>query len=373
MARRGNRWTRQAALEALLRFGPELSGLKALQREAEGQFRSSVHGARATARGTVQAVRGAKPEVRDIYHDARHATKDIGQVIGPDMAGVPASLQAAISQETTGFRNRMAESQAAALTDLTQQRVAAQAGKGAAIRSARDEFANQIQQVLQRRLDLAQEQGAYTSLRVGELRQEAQKRADQFALKQMGLTQSERNSIRSSGIDPNTGKPIPGGRLDPKTEKGKKGRATRAQIGSAQDTVGLANSWVTRLRHAGLDRHDIAQVLLSGRESSTVQIHDPSTGKPVYNPDGTPKTKKVSAVPKIASQLLLSATLDQHFGGYVSEATRRKLHRRGIYLTDLGLVNLRDYRRKNKPRPHGGPPSSGAGGYPYGPGSGSVH
>jgi hypothetical protein len=385
--RRQGRFASRAALEALLRFGPQVSGLTELQRAAEDQFSSSVKGARAAARGTVQAVRAARPQVRDVYHDAAHASKDIAQVIGPNMAGVPASLQAAIAQEQTGFGNRLQESKAAALTDLTSRGVAAREGKGAAIRAARDDFAGQLQQILRQRIDLAGQQGAFQALRQGELRDEAQKRADQFALKQMGLTQEERNSLRSSGLDPDTGKPIPGGKLDPTTKgkgKGKGSRATEEQIGNAQDAVQLAIHEARTLQHLGATRGEIAEMLTSGAKDQEIALHNPQSGKALYwkagekgNEDGSktgqPKTRKVPGVPQIKSQLLLSAALDHIFSGYVSRQNERRLHSRGLWVRDLDLLTHHQYRRKHRPRPHGGRPSQGAAGYPFGPGSGQVH
>lgn len=331
MARR-NRWANRAALEALLKYGPAVGELADLQRAAQSDFSSSVKGARASAHGTVQAVRAARPEIRDVYADAKGASQGVSDVIG-DTSGLPASMQAALTQEQTGFGNRLAEERADALTDLTSRGVAAREGKGAAIRAARDDYAGQLQQILAKRLDLAGQQGTYTSLRTSELQDEAQKRADQFALKQLGLDQSERNSIRSSGVDPDTGKPLPG-----KGPKSSRPRATETQIGAAQDHLGTAQSWITRLQKAGLDRGDISTVLQSGREERTIALHDPSTGKPLYNTDGTPKTKKISGVPKIESVLLLSAALDQAFGGFVSKKNQSALHRRGIYIRDLGLT-----------------------------------
>lgn len=337
--RRQGRWANQAALEALLKFGPEAAGLLELQRAAQGNFRGSVRSARAAARGTVQAVRAARPEVRDIYSDAAGATRQVSDVIG-DTSGLPASMRAAIAQEQTGYQNRLGEERAAAMTDLTSRRVGAIEGRGAAIRSARDKFADDLAKILQSKMDLAQRQGAFTQLRTGELRQAAQERADKFALKTLGL-----------GFDPKTGLPLPGGPAD-RDANGRPGsqgggnRATNAQIAAAQDVAGQATSWITRLKGLGLGRGDIAVALQSGREERVIPLHDPSTGKPLYNTDGTPKTKKVPGVPQVKSQLLLSAALDQAFKGYVSQSNWKRLAKRGLRPADLGFVTYRQWKRR---------------------------
>lgn len=348
--RRGGRWANQAALEALLRFGPEQSGLAELQQAAQGQFTTGVRQAVAGRRAIGQAITAARPDVAAIYNRAGERTGDINAVLGGSMANAPASLQAAMAQEQAGFGRRLEESRADALTGLKDRRIAAREGEVTAVRAARDEFANTLQQIMRRKLDLQRESGAFTALRTGELRQAAQERADQFAMQQADLTQRERNSLRSAGIDPDTGKAIPGGPLtDGKGGKGNKGRgwASQEQHAAAQDQVDLAIREAGQLRKLGASRAEIADLLSGGAEDEEIALHDPQTGKPLYNPDGTPKTRRVPGVPKIASQALLSAALDQVFNGYLTPANYRRLRARRLRVEDLpALVTYKDWRRK---------------------------
>jgi hypothetical protein len=62
-----------------------------------------------------------------------------------------------------------------------------------------------------------------------------------------GGGQSERNSLRSAGIDPKTGRPIPGGKLDPK-RAGKKGGPTGSQYLNWQTSIEDIASAAKRLR-----------------------------------------------------------------------------------------------------------------------------
>jgi len=344
--KRGGRWANQAALESLLRFGPEYSGLRELQLAAQQQFTTGVRQATAGRRAVGQAIGAARPEVRAIYDRAGERTGETNAVLGGSMANAPASLQAALAQEQAGFSNRLEESKAAALTDLKERRVSAREGEHTAIRAARDEFANTLQQVMRRKMDLQREEGTFTALRTGELRQAAQERADQFALKEMDLTQSERNSLRSAGIDPNTGRPIPGG---PLTDGGggSNGRdwATPTQHGAAGDAIQLAMSEARNLKKLGGTRQEVAELLKSGADDDEIHLHDPQTGKPLYNEDGTPKTRRIPGVQQVKSQLLLSAALDEIFDGYVSKTNVRRLHSRGLRIRDLPLTTHRDWRR----------------------------
>lgn len=349
--RRGGRWANQAALEALLRFGPEQSGLAELQQAALGQFTTSVRQAHAGRRAIGQAITAARPEVAQIYRRAGERTGDINEVLGQSMANAPASLQAAMAQEQAGFGRRLEESRADALTDLKDRRVSAREGEVTAVRAARDELAGTIAQVARRNLDLRREQGAFTALRTGELRQAATERADRLAWQQAQLSAGERKSLRSAGIDPDTGKPIPGGPLtDGKGGKGKggpggRGWASQEQHAAAQDMVDLAIREAGQLKKLGASRAEIADMLTNGAEDQEIALHDPQTGKPLYNPDGTPKTKRVPGVPSIKSQTLLSAALDMATLGYITPKTYKRLRARRLRVQDLpSLVTYRAWR-----------------------------
>lgn len=361
--RRGGRWANQAALEALLRFGPEQSGLAELQLAAQQQFTTGVRQANAGRRAIGQAISAARPDVRAIYNRADDRVGNINAVLGDSMAAAPASLQAAMAQEQAGFGRRLEESRADALTGLKERRIAAREGEVTAVRAARDEFAGTLAQIMRRKLDLAREQGTFTALRTGELRQAARERADQFAMQQAELTQSERNSLRSAGIDPNTGQAIPGGRLDPDANnrpgdqsdgKGNKGRgwASQEQHAAAQDMVDLAIREAATLRKAAeasngrVSREEIADLLTSGADDQEIALHDPQTGRPLYNKDGTPKTRRIPGVPQIKSQTLLDAALDMAFLGYITPKNYRRLRARRLRVADLpSLTTYRDWRR----------------------------
>jgi len=348
--RRRNRFSDQAALEALLRFGPELSGLRELQLAAQQQFTTGVRQATAGRRAIGQAITAAQPDVRAIYNRAGDRVENTNAVLGSSMEGAPASLQAALAQEQSGFSNRLEESRADALTDLKGRRVAAREGEHTAIRAARDEFANTLAQVMRRNLDLQRERGAFTAMRSGELRQAAQERADQFALKEMDLTQSERNSLRSAGIDPSTGKPIPGGPLTDGGGRagGRGGRATNEKHLEWETTIEqIAN---TAKRYRGkMSRAEIVEKLKAGRPQQTIRV-DPETGEPLPNPATLP------AIPQFDADLRMTAALDMALDGHLSRATQRKLHRAGFSVKRLNLTSYGDWRQ--------GIMNSGAGQHP---------
>lgn len=344
--RRSNRWASQAAQLRLVRYGPEESGLNELVRQAEGDYRTGLAQARGNAQGTISTIDQAIPNVRDIYENAgltqaRAASTFAGDA-GKVAPGSPLAAAASLEQQV-GIRH-LNEAQASALTGLQDQRAAAKSGQTFASNKARSDFLETVGKVMQRRQDLAGEEGAFTASTAQQLMQADLDRQQQADIAGAKLSQQERNSLRSAGIDPDTGSPIPNGKLDPKAKKNGRGSggATNEQIGAAQDAVQETLGWARRLRQQGLGRGDVAAALSAGREAADVPLHDPSTGKALFNPDGTPKTKRRGGIPAAKSQLLLSAALDVVYRGYVSPEVLRKLHSRGLKLKDLGLPSSRD-------------------------------
>ena len=327
--KRRNPWASEAAQEALVRYGPEISALNELQNEATSGYDTSVLQAKRGARGVVSQVAAERPAVRQIYDraglsQARTATTLEGDTAS--LGGVADSIKAGASLEQTVGLRHLREAKAAALTDLSNRAVAAREGRVFAVNQAKTDLAKTLAQIFQRRVDLGNEMGAFQSSTANQLLQADLDRKSQQAIAGARLDQQERDSLRSAGIDPNTGQPIKNGKLDPnsplnrsRTGKGgsgsggKGGRLTPGQVGTAQDTATLALDWATRLRNAGLSRPDVQQALLNGRDAQAgTQLHDPTTGKPLYNKDGTPRmTKGRPKVPAIGSQVLLAAALDE--------------------------------------------------------------
>lgn len=350
------RYAEQAALEALVRFGPELSGLAELQRTAQGNYATGIAQARQTAAGITSAARAAKPEIVDVYNDAGGRLTQTDRMVAGDLAALGpsgAAIRAAAKVESGASRSRLREARANSVRDLAERRVQAQSGRAFAVQNARRQLVDDLGKVQRRRADVLREQGAFTASTLGDLLQADMDRRTRLAISKMGararlqisragLSQSERNSIRSSGFDPDTGRPIPGGKADPnrpsaRGRSGKSGWATQTQMARAADAVGTARQWAKRLLAAGVSREAIIAGLSSGRSERRVPIHDPVTGKPVYNRDGTPKERVIAGLPKVGSTLLIQAALEAEQNGYVSRRTQRALHRRGLRLSVLGL------------------------------------
>lgn len=368
--RRPSRWASEAALQALIRYGPEESGLRALKREARGTYRSTVRGARGAARGIVGEVRAVTPQTREAYDEAGlAAARTAHSVVDPALKGLPRnSLTAAVKIEQGDFQRNLQESRAAELADLGSRRVSAREGAAFAVTNAAAERNASLAKIAERGLDLRREKGAFAASTMATLEDDARQRRQQLRIALAGLQQSaqnsrrsarqsERNSLRSAGIDPNTGRPIPGGRLDPKAPGKKKGGPTGAQYLNWQTSIEDISAAAKRLRNAkdrqgrplNLSRAQIVAKLSAGRPAQTLLVD--RHGNPL--PEGlSPQEKKArgatrQALPAIRAypaDLRMSAALDIALFGHLTPATQRRLHRAGFNLKRLGLRTYGQYR-----------------------------
>jgi hypothetical protein len=320
--RRGtNRFASQAALEALVRFGPELSGLKELQRSAQSNFLTAVNQARGSANSIVGTIDSAMPQVSKIYDDAGLKQAAVaGTLMHKDVAGlsgVADSIKAGASLEAAGAANRLNESRSSALTDLSQQKVRARQGEQFAIGNARDQFVSAVEKILNRKQDLRREQGAFKAATINDL---AEAEANRVLKRQEGAANRE-NARDIAGVDEN-GQIVKGGPKDPKVKKDAEGKKvnTDLQHGELDDKVGSARRQVEGLK-AGRNRKQIMDILVNGRPAQTVEV------------DGA--EVKLPGIDK-RSPLVARAAIELYFDKKISRKTLKKLHARGFSVKKLG-------------------------------------
>jgi hypothetical protein len=320
------------------RYGPEISALAALMRQAEEDRDTSYRQAKSGRQFTVGAVDQARPMIANAYTGAKNAI-------------APAFAQSG-GIEATALNARMGEAQALANYQLQGRRVSAVEGEQAA-----RNFTSDRAKIGQRATDLARESGAFTASTIQDLIGADTKAATDLAGRQATLTQQERNSQRSAGIDPDTGQPIPGGKLDPKANKPK------GAGWASQEAQTAAGSEISRLINAAkgemgndVTRADVADLLRTGipKASKVVYENVPilnAQGKPTgrtkrqpkLNGDGTPVTVDDPGVNAAKSQLLLTAALDMAYDGHLSRRTQDLLHKNRIQIAPLGLVTFNDW------------------------------
>jgi hypothetical protein len=239
-------------------------------------------------------------------------------------------------------------------------------GEGAAKLAALRDYASDRAKIGQRAVDLSREQGAFITGEVGSMASaDAKANAAANALNAR-LTQSERASLRSAGIDPDTGKPIPLGPIDPNAPKNQpkpraRGSRTAARGGRPRPSRPQQGTRSSGSSQRRTTTRRPARTATSRRSTSSPGA--PKSSKPVYdtveikkngkvvghkqvkrlNPDGTPVTSDDPGFDAAKSQLLASVALDMAYDGHISRRNQKLLHARGIQLKPLGLVTFGEW------------------------------
>jgi hypothetical protein len=333
------RYRQQAKDLAVVRYGPELGALTALLKQAQ-QTRSEQLGSARTANAAIQSSLDlARPEARNVYTAAQRTANAQNAITAPSLAALPAGnpYSAAAAIEQSGLKGRLAESEAATLSELSQRRVDAAAGYAGTRRQAQRDYGKTLGQLGDRGRGITQEMGAYIGSTIADLTgADAKSRAEAKRIAAQ-INASRGNAWIAAGADPVTHQPIPGGRLDPDAPQNqpdvkKPSKPTGADRTAAAD-YSKAQKWIERLDNPALRkqvgsnrkaaRHAIAENLLLG---------NPKAGIP--------------AVPRP----VLSAALDMYFDREISNNTVKLLHQLGYKVGRLpGTVTRRQRGRRRPP------------------------
>jgi len=341
---RRSRFAEDAALQALVRYGPEETGLQALAQQAKADYGVSVRQAQTTGDLTLQAAKEAIPGVARIYDQAGLDQAKTASLVSPELAQLSGPgagvLQRGGALEVAQQLANLRASKASALEDLTTRQVAARQGQQYGILNARQKYVSDIQKILAQSQGLARQKGAFTASTINSLAEAAagrQNRKDVARISQEGqnarqedqqnftASQKERDrKLRRELADKPKGT-LPGGtKLN-----------TPNMHGRVADQVKSLEAVIREHKGDYSSRHELAQDLLVGVPASTVT--DPKTGAKLKDP----------GMPKAPSQLALQAALDVVYNGGISRGTARALHQRGYSVNMLGLPS----GTKTKPKP----------------------
>ena len=363
-----SRWASEAAQQALLRFGPELSALKELQRTAESTYNSAVLAARGTAKDIKATIQNVRPGMTRVFDEAAARNAQIQAVPLGDIAGanIPASIKAGSALEQQTANSNLNQLRTTALTDLSQRKVQATQGAAFAQKQAQNQLVKDLTGILRRKQDLAKERGTFTALTTSQLTDAARERALKVRIQNLqnrgaaernaaSNKQSERNSLRSAGIDPDTGKPIPGGKADPKA-KAKAKLHTAGEHQTAKDAISKGIAALQTLDPDKSDRHGSAPLLISGHKSQ--QLYQTVPAPTTTNPKGTKQVPRIvngvpvttPDIPGVGSWATIAA--DVYYDGHLSRANQRKLQAAHYSVKELGLPTYGEWKRaQQKPRP----------------------
>lgn len=329
----------QVQQQALLRFGPDTSALRAAATAAAQQRTQAVATAHSGATGVVSAIDQALPAATQIYRDANRSTNRTNAQVATDLAplsNVADSIKAASDLEAQNALQHITQAKAATLTGFQQQKTAARGGEQYAVNRAQTDFVDAMTKVLQAQQDLAGQKGAFTSSTLQTLLEAELNRQAGLKKSHISANQSERNSIRTSGIDPNTGLPIKGGKLDPKAKKDPNAAThTDYKDATSQITQALTSLGTLDPSRNRDNRLDLGQLLRAGHESQ--QIYDTVPAPTSTDPNGTKTVPKLNngvpvktpSIPKF-DDAFAQAALDMYYDGHVSADTVDKLRKLGL-------------------------------------------
>lgn len=329
-----NALLQQAQNDALVRYGPEKSQLKNILRDALTTYQTASATADQAATAITQAAKMAKPQLSHIYNAAdqsrRDAQHEADLTLGALANNVSTPLGFALQRERAAQHTAISNEKANALADVTQRAVSAQAGRAYQKQNALATYNAAKQQVGDRALSLAQEEGAFTqsdakTLRASQQALHLKRRGQDITKRGQDLTNARAVAqLRAKGLDKN-GNPIPGFKkkssLTPAEVKDLRSRSLTFfdKVGNIR---GEFQKWIAP--HNSLDK--VKQSLQDGKTWTATETYQGrnSKGQPVA------KTRQVTyKIPQYGKTLSLQAAYELEKYGYLTAKTVHKLRVEG--------------------------------------------
>lgn len=371
MAKKRDPYMDQATQQALVRFGPQLDGLRALMANADQNFKAALgqaEGSRVAVQGAVQQT---LPVARGIYDEADQRSAFVRGVVDNDLAklgpvgGVSNAISQAITLERAGSADRITRGRASTLGDLAQQSVRAAAGEQYAKQGARTRYESDVEKILAQAQGVAGQQGAFTAATAQDLRDAAAQRAQALEIAnnanatritttKINARTSERNARLSASARRAAARATHNTAAASLAERtrhdlameanaargggssGGSKYATPSQHHAIDNGVQLALPVAKQYKAAGMSRAALAKLLLNGAPAAVAAEDD---GK-VKKGDKLPAIKPVTK-----DQLIASVALDLAYDGRVSYANFQKLRKLKLNVKALG------YPANRQPRP----------------------
>lgn len=352
---RASRWASDAALQALVRYGPETSGLTELARQAQQDRDTTIRQAHGSAASMMGSIDTARPEVAQIYDQAgldqaRTASLLSSQTAG--LSGVADPIRAATANEEAQGSRHLTEMRASNLADLSNRRVQARSGEQFAVQGAQQRYVQDIAKVLQRRQDLAGEKGAFEASTVNSLEQAY-----------LGRALSSRNSQRTADTARRGQDLSHADRQASIAQRAAAAAGKRSATGTKLLSPDKHLEYQTQIQSIAsaaakykgkLSRHQIVQTLTTGRPAQTIVVDrrnhkqlTPTEAK--NNPNALPV--HLPSIPQYDPDIRMTAALDVALDGHLSRATQKKLAQAGFRIKDLNLPTYGQWKSSGPVNP----------------------
>jgi hypothetical protein len=329
--------TRQAQNEATVRFGPQRFALRELLATLMENRNTALHQADAYNRAMQSVLTKARGETEKNYGAAMQAGSGTSEMVRNALEGLgsaAAPFQAALAREGGLGTERLNASRTASLQDLTNRRLEAASGSQYQRQAAQSEYSSGLGKIQRSYLELANEQGAFTQGRIGELKKEQADRQFQRDLAEMrdatsrrGQSLSHQDRVRGQNLShqdrqaaarnkrANGPRHIGGG--GPKL-------ASQEQHTSLWERYQGALPDAKDLRKHGSSYKETVDALANGVAGQT--LTDPKTGQKLKDP-GVKGRGRLAAL----------VAADYAYYGGLTDRTLDVLHSRGFSIRDLKL------------------------------------
>jgi hypothetical protein len=340
---RGSRFADDAALQAIVRYEPEESGLKALAQQARADYGVSVRQAQTTGDLTLQAAREAIPSVANIYDRAGLDQAKTASLVSPELAALSgpgaATLQRGGALEVAQQLGNLRAAKAAALEDLNTRAVAARQGQQYGILNARQKFSADMAKILGQSQSLAAAEGRVhgfdDQLVAAVVAGAALSRNNARATRPLGRTQRGADAVGAQ--QPALERHRPGhGEADPGRQARPEGAGQEAEVADAGaarrgEGSGVVDPVVDPSEQGGL------RVAARDGERSGDRACRLRRSRSTARASRSRQKVRDPGVPKAPSQLAASIALDLEFDGHVSRRNIAELHKRRLSLNQLGF------------------------------------
>lgn len=305
-----------AIAETRVKYGPQVSAVKGLKREARATYRGDVEAARAGAGAAVQAAKAARKPLARIYEDALHSIGGAESDVSSSFAHLGSAAdpyRAVTAREQGGYRARTAGAKVSALKELTDRQLEAHAGRLYALQQA---SGNRNQTVATLNSRLAGLLGERQSYLTGLLGQAREQRADRQAARQNLRIQGQesRKSTRlSKRLEAQNSAASDARKAAQKAADKAAGGGSKKGPSNAE--VRMFSTELNRLVQAV----NQGRYRAGGKPRSRAEIATALTA-------GIPGKKGVrNAIPGAKDDLALSVALDMAFKGYVTPPNLKRM------------------------------------------------
>jgi hypothetical protein len=328
-------------LRAKIKYAPERDTITALVQQAGTTYGSDVADSDTTAGSTIRFAKGQRKPTRKVFDqaksDADNAATDVKVAFG-NLGGAADPYRAVTAREQGGREGRLALARSDALHELTDRQLDAKAGRQFGHLLAQKTYNTSISDLATRLRSLDDKQGAFAVEQAASLDREGADRRSKTRATNRKISSDEKiaaNKITSdqkiaaekiAAAGPKKVKGLP---------KGVK-RASREELNTFESSFAKALSYAKQL----------------SPDYSAAAARDVLT-------KGSPASKDaagnvLAAVPSIPHRLALQAAIDIAYGTHLSGRTVKRLHSKGIRLTDVPGLTSKPSKRLGHRRPGSG-------------------